>query len=105
MMVSGFTIACDSPDCPPLFVLASEERLTVEAFAVVIRERVETAEWTRDRHGNVLCPGCSLPACSNVPRWLASPNRQRSIGGTADVLVDENGPIAATRSRNHGKMA
>ena len=59
MTVTGFTIACDSPDCPSIFVLASNERLTVEAFVVVIGDRMGEAGWTNDRHGNDLCPDCS----------------------------------------------
>jgi hypothetical protein len=59
MTVTGFTIHCDSPDCPSIFVLASAEHLTVGAFPVVLGDRMEAAGWAKDRHGNDLCPECS----------------------------------------------
>jgi hypothetical protein len=57
--VTGVTLACDSPDCPSIFVLASDERLTVQAFATVLGDRMDAAGWTKDRHGNDRCPECS----------------------------------------------
>lgn len=59
MTVTGFTIVCDSPDCPSIFVLATDEHLTVGAFAIVVGDRMEVAGWTRTKHGNDLCPDCS----------------------------------------------
>jgi hypothetical protein len=59
MTITGFTIACDSPDCPSIFVLASDERLTVQAFATVLGDRMQAEGWTKDRHGSDLCPECS----------------------------------------------
>jgi hypothetical protein len=60
--VTGFRIACNSPDCPSIFVLFSDERLPVEAFAIVVGNRMPAAGWTKDSHGNDSCPECS-------PRW------------------------------------
>ncbi len=57
--VVGFTIVCDSPDCPSIFALDSHERLTIGAFATVIGDRMEAAGWTKSQHGNDLCPDCS----------------------------------------------
>jgi hypothetical protein len=59
MTVTGFTIACDSPGCPSIFILASDERLTVHAFATMMGDRMVAAGWTKDMHGNDLCPACS----------------------------------------------
>lgn len=59
MSVVAYTIVCDSPDCPSLFVLDSREHLTISAFATVIGDRMEAAGWTKAQHGNDLCPECS----------------------------------------------
>jgi hypothetical protein len=66
MTVTGFTIHCDSPDCPSIFVLASDEHLTVDSFAVVIGDRMDDAGWRKDPHGNDLCPDCSPRRASKV---------------------------------------
>lgn len=59
MTVTGFTIHCDSPDCPSIFVLASNEHMTVQSFSLVIADRLDVAGWKKDRHGNDVCPDCS----------------------------------------------
>jgi hypothetical protein len=59
MTVTGFTIHCDSPDCPSIFVLASNEHMTVQSFSLVIADRLDVAGWKRDPHGNDVCPDCS----------------------------------------------
>lgn len=59
MSVVAFTIVCDSPDCPSIFVLDSQEHLTISSIATVIGDRMEAAGWTKSQHGNDLCPDCS----------------------------------------------
>ena len=59
MTVTGFTVHCDSPDCPSIFVLASNEHMTVQSFSLVIADRLDVAGWKKDRHGNDVCPDCS----------------------------------------------
>jgi hypothetical protein len=52
----------DSP-CPRS-EKTSDERLTVEGFAIVVGDRMDAAGWTKDSHGKDLRPECS-------PRWLS----------------------------------
>jgi hypothetical protein len=59
MSVVGFTVVCDSPECPSIFALDSHEHLTIASFATVIGDRMEAAGWTKSQHGNDLCPDCS----------------------------------------------
>jgi hypothetical protein len=58
MTVSGFT-RVRQPRLPTIFVLASDERVTVQAFATVMGDQMEAAGWTKDSHGSDLCPKCS----------------------------------------------
>jgi hypothetical protein len=57
--VVAFTVVCDSPDCPSIFLLDSQEHHTIDSFASVLGDRMKAAGWTKTKHGNDLCPDCS----------------------------------------------